>query len=102
MQATTTFSLQGLETVEQAISLYISIAGLQKKRWAGDTNKTRMAFSKFGKGLAREFNRRAQAEGCESALACLEKERKDLDIKRGSQLQSLCSLYYKRYRASLG
>ena len=68
MQATTTFDIHGLETVEQALSLYNSIAGLQKKGWAGETNKARMAFSKFGNGLAREFKRRAQLMGCKSAL----------------------------------
>ena len=102
MQATTTFDIRGLETVEQALCLYNSIAGLEEKRWAGGTNKARMAFSKFGNGLAREFNTRAQMMGCKPAVERLEEERKALEIRKGSQLQSLCSLYYKRYRASLG
>ena len=101
MQATTTFGIHGLETVEQALSLYNSIAALKKKRWAGDTNKARMAFSKFGNGLARELKRRAQLMGCKPALDSLEKEREALLVREVSQLQALCSGYYKAYRAAL-
>ena len=101
MQAITTFDIHGLETVEQALSLYNSIAGLQKKRWAGDTNKARMAFSKFGNGLAREFKRRAQLIGCKPALDSLEREREAMVVRNVSQLQSLASHYYKDHRASL-
>ena len=101
MQATTTFDIHGLETVEQALALYDSIAGLQKKRWAGETNKARMAFSKFGNGLAREFTRRAQLMGCKSALDSLEEERRALVVRTFLQLQSLASHYYNKHRASL-
>ena len=101
VQATRTFDINGLETVEQALSLYNSIAGLEKKRWAGDTNKAKMAFSKFGNGLAREYKKRAQLMGCKSALDSLEEERRALVVRKVSQLQSLANRYYKDHRASL-
>ena len=100
-QGTLAFDLAGMETVRDALVLYRQILGVAKRNWAGEGNRHSMAFSSFGNGLHRELLRRAVTDGEELSLATLEQERLSTVARKGSQLQALCSGYYRAYRAQL-
>ena len=87
--------------MQDALKLYRQILMMAKRNWAGEGNRHSMAFSSFGNGLYREFLMRVVSDGEEASLAALEQERRRTAARKGSQLQALCSGYYKAYRAGL-
>ena len=104
LQGEVSFGLAGLESVEQAVSLFKDVDVLPNRRWAGDEKqrtKHCSAFVRFRDGLLKELLLRAAVMGEVRATADLEKERLAVRAKGNhSQLQILANQYRKLHRAA--